>query len=88
MEQLQVYNMNNLKYVILNTSDIGTVDFSKIKQEDANSVRKSLDGSKFIVKFESDSPDFLNDVTLYTNQEIIEILWNIDNGWQLIEEED
>ena len=77
-----------MKYAILNTSDIGTVDFSKVKQTDANSVRKTLDGSKFIVKFEGDTPDFLDGVTLYTNQEIIEILCDIDNGWQLIEEED
>ena len=77
-----------MKYAILNTSDINTVDFSKVKQTDANSVRKTLDGSKFMVKFEGDTPDFLEGVTLYTNQEIIEIFWNIDNGWQLIEEED
>ena len=77
-----------MKYAILNTSDIGTVDFSKVKQTDANSVRKTLDGSKFMVKFEGDTPNFLDGVTLYTNQEIIEIFWNIDNGWQLIEEED
>jgi hypothetical protein len=77
-----------MKYAILNTSDINTVDFSKVKQTDANSVRKTLDGSKFMVKFEGDTPDFLEGVTLYTNQEMIEIFWNIDNGWQLIEEED
>ena len=76
-----------MKYAILNTSDIGTVDFSKVKQTDANSVRKTLDGSKFIVKFEGDTPDFLDGVTLYTNQEIIEILCDIDNGWELIEED-
>ena len=77
-----------MKYAILNTSDINTVDFSKVKQTDANSVRKTLDGSKFMVKFEGDTPDFLEGVTLYTNQEMIEIFWNIDNGWQLIEQED
>jgi hypothetical protein len=77
-----------MKYAILNTSDINTVDFSKVKQTDANSVRKTLDGSKFMVKFEGDTPDFLEGVTLYTNQEMIEIFWNIDNGWQLVEEED
>ena len=76
-----------MKYAILNTSDINTVDFSKVKQTDANSVRKTLDGSKFIVKFEGDTPDFLDGVTLYTNQEIIEILCDIDNGWQLEEED-
>ena len=76
-----------MKYAILNTSDINTVDFSKVKQTDANSVRKTLDGSKFIVKFEGDTPDFLEGVTLYTNQEIIEIFWNIDNGSQLEEED-
>ena len=77
-----------MKYAILNTSDINTVDFSKVKQVDANSVRKTLDGSKFMVKFEGDTPSFLDGVTLYTNQEMIEIFWNIDNGWQLEEEED
>ena len=77
-----------MKYAILNTSDINTVDFSKVKQVDANSVRKTLDGSNFMVKFEGDTPSFLDGVTLYTNQEMIEIFWNIDNGWQLIEEED
>ena len=71
-----------MKYAILNISEINNIDFTKVKQVNANSVRKSLDGSKFIVKFESNTPDFLNDVTLYTNQEIIEILWNIDNPWQ------
>ena len=76
-----------MKYAILNTSDINTVDFSKVKQTDANSVRKTLDGSKFMVKFEGDTPDFLEGVTLYTNQEMIEILCNVDNGWQLEEED-
>ena len=77
-----------MKYAILNTNDINTVDFSKVKQERAVDVRKNLDGTKFIVKFEGDTPDFLDGVTLYTNQEMIEIFWNIDNGWLLIEEED
>ena len=77
-----------MKYAILNTSDINTVDFSKIKQARAADVRKTLDGTKFIVKFEGDTPDFLDGVTLYTNQQMLEILWNIDNGWQLEEEED
>ena len=76
-----------MKYAILNTSDIGTVDFSKVKQTRAANVRKNLDGTKFIVKFEGDTPDFLDGITLYTNQEIIEILCNIDNGWQLEEED-
>ena len=76
-----------MKYAILNTSDINTVDFSKIKQARAADVRKNLDGTKFIVKFEGDTPDFLDGVTLYTNQEMIEILCNIDNGWQLEEED-
>ena len=76
-----------MKYAILNTSDINTVDFSKIKQARAADVRKTLDGTKFIVKFEGNTPDFLDGVTLYTNQEIIEILCDVDNGWQLEEED-
>ena len=76
-----------MKYAILNTSDIGTVDFSKLIQVDANTVRKSLNGSKFIIKFEGDAPDFLDGVTLYTNEEILSIIWNTSNGWQ-VEDDD
>lgn len=79
--------MDNLKYAILNTSDIGTVDFTKVKQADANSVRKSLDGSKFIVKFEGDTPDFLDGITIYTNEEILAVIWNPSNGWQTEDDE-
>jgi hypothetical protein len=79
--------MDNLKYAILNTSDIGTVDFTKVKQADANSVRKSLDGSKFIVKFEGDTPDFLDGITIYTNEEILAVIWNPNNGWQTEDDE-
>jgi|TARA_Y100000593_G_C4061752_1_gene214780 hypothetical protein len=79
--------MDNLKYAILNTSDIGTVDFTKVKQADANSVRKSLDGSKFIVKFEGNTPDFLDGVTLYTNEEILAVIWDPSNGWQTEDDE-
>jgi len=76
-----------MKYAILNTSDIGNVDFSKVKQTDADSVRKNLDGSKFIVKFEGNTPDFLDGVTIYTNQEMLAIIWNPSTGWQ-VEDED
>ena len=76
-----------MKYAILNTSDIGTVDFSKVKQTDANSVRKTLDGSKFVVKFEGNTPDFLDGVTLYTNEEILAVIWNPSNGWQTEDDE-
>jgi hypothetical protein len=79
--------MDNLKYAILNTSDISTVDFTKVKQADANSVRKSLDGSKFIVKFEGNTPDFLDGVTLYTNEEILAVIWDPSNGWQTEDDE-
>ena len=79
--------MDNLKYAILNTSDISTVDFTKVKQADANSVRKSLDGSKFIVKFEGDTPDFLDGITIYTNEEILAVIWNPSNGWQTEDDE-
>ena len=70
-----------MKYAILNTSNIGTVDFSKVKQTDANSVRKTLDGNKFMVKFEGDTPDFLNNKTQYTLLEMQTILNNVSNGW-------
>ena len=76
-----------MKYAILNTNDINTVDFSKVKQERAVDVRKNLDGTKFIVKFEGDTPDFLDGITIYTNEEILAVIWNPNNGWQTEDDE-
>ena len=60
-------------YVIINSSDVSSVDFSKIA-ETADTLRYSLNGSKTFVKFNGDTPSFLSGKTEYTHSEILAIL--------------
>ena len=66
------------KYVILNTSEIETVDFSKLK---TTTPRYNVDRTKFIVSYEGETPDFLQDKTTYTNSELLIIVNDISNNW-------
>ena len=66
------------KYVILNTSEIETVDFSKLK---TTTPRYNVDRTEFIVSVEGETPDFLQDKTTYTNEELLIIVNDISNNW-------
>ena len=40
-----------LVYATININDLGDVDFSQVVQTSSNTIRKSLDGSLFIIKW-------------------------------------
>ncbi len=61
-------------YVIINTSEVSSVDFDLVRENSAEGLRYSLDGSKTFVKFEGDTPSFLEGKTEYTHSEILVIL--------------
>ena len=64
----------NMKYVIINKNEVNSIDFSKVLETSVNTLRYSLDGSKTFVKFEGNTPSFLNGKTQYTHSEILTIL--------------
>ena len=66
--------MNTRTYVILDASEVGNVDFDQVMQSSADKLRYSLDGSKFVVKFEGDTPSFLEGKTEYNHAEILPIM--------------
>ena len=69
-------------YVIIDASEVASVDFDKILETSADTLIYSLDGSKTFVKFEGDTPSFLIGKTQYTQEEILNILsgpeWSSD----------
>jgi|TARA_R110002167_G_scaffold219895_2_gene424480 hypothetical protein len=69
------------KYVIINSSDISSVDFSQVLETSANTIRYNNDDTKTFVKFEGDTPAFLDGKTQYTHSEILAILNNVDGEW-------
>lgn len=61
-------------YVILNSSDVDSVDFSKVLQTSKDTLRYSVDGTKAFLKFEGDTPSFLIGEPQYDHAEILSIL--------------
>ena len=61
-------------YVIINTSELSSVDFNQVLETSADTLRYSIDGSKNFVKYEGDQPSFLNGKQEYTHSEILAIL--------------
>ncbi len=50
----------NRTYAFANTSDIGSVDFEQVMETSANTVRKSVDETQFILKwYTANEPSFI-----------------------------
>lgn len=58
-------------YVIVDSAEASSFDFSQLVDIDESSSRKSLDGSKILARFEGDTPSFLEGKTQYTHSEIL-----------------
>jgi len=67
-------------YVIIEASEVDSVDFSQVVENNANSIRYKADDSQAIVKFQGDTPSFLEGKTQYSHSEILAIVntaeWN------------
>ena len=63
--------MSNWKYIIITKDEVASVNFSQVLETSANTLRYNNDGTKTFVKFEGDTPSFLNGKTQYTNDEML-----------------
>ena len=61
-------------YVIIDASEITNVDFDKVLETSADTLRYSVDGSKVLLQYEGTQPFFLLGKTEYTQEEILSIL--------------
>ena len=59
---------------MVDATELSNVDFSQVKQSSADKLRYSLDGSKFLLKFEGDTPSFLIDEPQYDHAGILSIM--------------
>tara|TARA_Y100000310_G_scaffold55056_1_gene50485 strand:- start:1204 stop:1446 length:243 start_codon:yes stop_codon:yes gene_type:complete len=64
----------NRKYVIINTSETGSIDFSQVNETSVDTLRFNLSGSQTFVKFDGETPSFLDGKTQYSHSEILTIL--------------
>jgi len=72
--------MNSKTYAIINLTDISLIDFSQIAQSSASTVRKSLDNTQFVIKWQDGyEPTFIENGTvipvgIYTHAECLELM--------------
>jgi len=76
------------KYVIITIEEVEDVDFSQVKQSNSKALRFSEDGEYTFVKFEGDTPSFLEGKTQYTYSEFLEIIRDVNGVWCVSEDEE
>ena len=71
-------------YVIIDASEVSSVDFNQVLETSPETLRFSVDGTKTFVKFEGDTPSFLAGKTANTHSEMLAILageeWTSSEG--------
>jgi hypothetical protein len=64
--------------MICSISDVGLVDFASVNQTSQDTVRKSIDQTKFVLSWDGDQPTFISTLTSpqgpYTNPEVLSIM--------------
>jgi len=63
-----------MKYLVILAEEINTIDFSQVLETSAETLRYSLDKSQFLLKFEGETPRFLEGKKTYSYEAIKEIL--------------
>ena len=68
----------NRKWVIVNVSDITEEMIESAMQSSMSTLRKTIDGSKAILKWDGDTPSCFDGMTTYSHSEILEELAKSD----------
>ena len=65
-----------MKYVIFDIENIDLIDFTKVKETSRDTLRLSLDGTKCVLKYEGETPEFLVGLQQYNYEEILTIMYS------------
>jgi hypothetical protein len=63
-----------MNYTILNTDELSSVNFNEVQETSENTLRYNNAKTEFLLKFEGETPSFLEGKTLYDYDGIMEIL--------------
>ena len=77
------------RWVILDTSETGSIDFSQVLQTSSETLRLNISGSQTIVKYEGDQPSSIAALSTksqeYTHSEILNILTGSSWTWDEVD---
>jgi hypothetical protein len=71
---------NSKTYAVINLTDISLIDFTQVAQSSASTIRKSLDDTQFVIKWEDGyTPTFITDTSVipvgtYDHHAILELM--------------
>lgn len=69
---------SNRQFVIFDVSELDKIDFTQVLETSAETVRKSVDGTKTFVKWDDVVPDCVEDLTTkgdyLTYEEMLDVL--------------
>ena len=71
------------KYVILNSTEVSSINFSQVQETSTDTLRWNIDKTKTFVKFEGDTPSFLTGKTQYTNDQMLVMLGDVNGEWYI-----
>ena len=63
-----------MNYTILNKEELDSVNFDEVEETSENTLRYNNANTEFLLKFEGNTPSFLEGKTLYDYDGIMEIL--------------
>ena len=76
--ETQLQDYENREFMIFNVSELSEIDFTQVLETSAETVRRSVDGTKTFVKWDGAMPQCVVDLTTaegpYTYDEILAIL--------------
>ena len=77
-------SIENRRWVIFDTSETGSIDYSQVMQTSSETLRLNISGSKTFVKYEGTQPSSVASLTTkseeYTHSEILNVLTGSE--WQ------
>ena len=80
---------SNRRWVIFNTSETGSIDFSQVMETSSDTLSLNLSGSQTFVKYEGSQPSSVSSLSSksqeYTHSEILNILTG--SAWMSDEDE-
>ena len=81
-------NIENRRWVIFDTSETGSIDFSQVMETSVNTLRLNISGSQTFVKYEGSQPSSVAGLSSksneYTHTQILNVLtgseWSSTEG--------
>jgi len=86
---LKIKKMSFKVYTIINISDLSNIDFSEVGETSEDTIRKSLDGTQFVIKYNTE-PSFITNGSVVplqtlTHSEALILMQTADWSEQLVE---